>query len=310
MGPPCRFGSRTTWNENMNVNQLQKVKEGRGFIAALDQSGGSSPKALARYGIPEDAYSTSDEMFGLIHDMRTRIITSPGFGGDRVIGAILFADTMRRRIDGVGSARYLWRERGVVPFLKVDEGLDGERDGVQLMKPMAGLDDLLDEGRESAVFGTKMRSVIKMADRKGIEANVEQQFEVGERILAAGMMPILEPEVDINSPEKAEAEDMLLRAILARLGRLGDSGVMFKLTLPSRDDLYVDLVGHPNVVRVAALSGGYDHAEACERLARQRGMVASFSRALLEGLAVDQSQEEFDAALGRLVGNVFAASVT
>ena len=294
----------------MNVDQLGKVKEGRGFIAALDQSGGSSPKALARYGIPEDAYSTSDEMFDLIHDMRTRIITSAGFSGDRVIGAILFADTMRRRIGAAGSAEYLWGEKGVVPFLKVDEGLDGEQDGVQLMKPMTGLNDLLEEGRESAIFGTKMRSVIKVADRDGIEANVEQQFEVGERILEAGMMPILEPEVDINSPEKAEAEDLLLRAILGRLPRLGDSAVMFKLTLPSQDDLYADLVGHPNVVRVAALSGGYDHAEACERLARQRGMVASFSRALLEGLAVDQSQEEFDAVLDRLVGNVFGASAT
>ena len=294
----------------MNLNQLQKVKEGRGFIAALDQSGGSSPKALARYGVPEDAYSTSDEMFDLIHDMRTRIITSRGFGGDRVLGAILFADTMRRRIDGVSSARYLWREKGVVPFLKVDEGLDEERDGVQLMKPMTGLEDLLEEGRESAIFGTKMRSVINMADRDGIEANVEQQFEVGERILEAGMVPILEPEVDINSPEKAGAEDLLLRAILDRLGRLGDSGVMLKLTLPSREDLYLGLVDHPNVVRVAALSGGYDHVQACERLARQRGMVASFSRALLEGLAVDQSQEEFDAVLDRLVGNVFGASVT
>ena len=294
----------------MNVDQLGKVKEGRGFIAALDQSGGSSPKALARYGIPEDAYSTSDEMFDLIHDMRTRIITSAGFSGDRVIGAILFADTMRRRIGAAGSAEYLWGEKGVVPFLKVDEGLDGEQDGVQLMKPMTGLNDLLEEGRESAIFGTKMRSVIKMADRDGIEANVEQQFEVGERILEAGMMPILEPEVDINSPEKAEAEDLLLQAILGRLPRLGDSAVMFKLTLPSQDDLYADLVGHPNVVRVAALSGGYDHAEACERLARQRGMVASFSRALLEGLAVDQSQEEFDAVLDRLVGNVFGASAT
>lgn len=294
----------------MNLSQLQKVKEGRGFIAALDQSGGSSPKALARYGVPEDAYSTSDEMFDLIHDMRTRVITSPGFGGDRILGAILFADTMRRRIEGVPSARYLWREKGVVPFLKVDEGLDGERDGVRLMKPMTGLEGLLEEGRESAVFGTKMRSVIKMADREGIESNVEQQFEVGERILEAGMIPILEPEVDINSPEKAEAEDLLLRAILGRLGRLGESGVMLKLTLPSQENLYLGLVEHPNVVRVAALSGGYDHVQACESLARQRGMVASFSRALLEGLAVDQSQEEFDAVLDRLVGNVFGASVT
>ncbi|MYF84272.1 MAG: fructose bisphosphate aldolase [Acidimicrobiia bacterium] len=294
----------------MNLDQLQKVKEAKGFIAALDQSGGSSPKALAGYGVPEEAYSTSDEMFDLIHDMRTRIITSPGFGGARILGAILFADTMRRRIEGLDTARYLWGEKGVVPFLKVDEGLDEERNGVQLMKPLTGLDDLLEEGRQSAVFGTKMRSVIKLADREGIEANVEQQFEVGERILAAGMVPILEPEVDIDSPEKAGAEDLLLEAILARLGRLGDSGVMLKLTLPSQDDLYLRLVEHPNVVRVAALSGGYDHVEACERLARQRGMVASFSRALLEGLRVDQSREEFDAVLDRLVGNVFGASIT
>ena len=294
----------------MNLNQLQKVKEGRGFIAALDQSGGSSPKALAGYGVPEDAYSTSDEMFDLIHDMRTRIITSPGFGGDRILGAILFADTMRRRVEGLDTARYLWGEKGVVPFLKVDEGLDEERSGVQLMKPLTGLEDLLEEGRGNAGFGTKMRSVIKLADREGIEANVEQQFEVGERILAAGMVPILEPEVDIDSPEKAEAEDLLLEAIMARLGRLGHTGVMLKLTLPSQDDLYQRLIEHPNVVRVAALSGGYDHVEACERLARQRGMVASFSRALLEGLAVDQSQEEFDGALDRLVGNVFGASST
>ena len=292
----------------MNLTQLQKVKEGRGFIAALDQSGGSSPKALARYGVPEGAYSTSDEMFDLIHDMRTRIITSPGFGGDRLIGAILFANTMHRRIEGLPSSRYLWEEKGVAPFLKVDEGLDAERDGVQLMRPMTGLEELLEQGREHAFFGTKMRSVIKMAERDGIEANVEQQFEVGERILEAGLIPILEPEVDINSPEKAEAEALLLEAILGRLGRLADPGVMFKLTLPDQEDLYRDLVEHPKVIRVAALSGGYDHAEACERLARQPGMVASFSRALLEGLAVDQPDEEFDEVLDRLVGNVFDAS--
>lgn len=294
----------------MNLNQLQKVKEGRGFIAALDQSGGSSPKALARYGVPEDAYSSSDEMFDLIHDMRTRIITSPSFGGDRLIGAILFANTMHRRIQGVPSSRYLWEEKGVAPFLKVDEGLDEERDGVQLMRPMTGLEELLEQGRENAFFGTKMRSVIKLADPDGIEANVEQQFEVGERILEADLVPILEPEVDINSPEKAEAEALLLEAILARLGRLAEPGVVFKLTLPSQDDLYRDLMEHPKVIRVAALSGGYDHAQACERLARQPGMVASFSRGLLEGLAADQSDEEFDEMLDRLVGNVFEASTT
>ncbi|MCY3539263.1 MAG: fructose bisphosphate aldolase [Acidimicrobiia bacterium] len=294
----------------MNQEQLQKVQQAGGFIAALDQSGGSSPKALAGYGVPESAYSTDEEMFGLIHEMRTRIITSDSFGGDRLIGAILFADTIRRQIEGVSSVEYLWKVKGVVPFLKADEGLASEQNSVQLMKPMAGLDQLLEEGREQGVFGTKMRSVIKMADPKGIEAIVEQQFEVGERILSAGLVPILEPEVDINSPEKSEAEDMLLAAIMDRIGGLDEPGVMFKLTIPDQDNLYGPLVEHPKVVRVAALSGGYSHTEACERLARQPGMVASFSRALLEGLTVSQSKEDFDEVLGRLIGNVYAASTT
>ncbi|MCY3579454.1 MAG: fructose bisphosphate aldolase [bacterium] len=294
----------------MNQEQLQKVQQASGFIAALDQSGGSSPKALAGYGVPESAYSTDEEMFGLIHEMRTRIITSDSFGGDRLIGAILFADTIRRQIEGVSSVEYLWKVKGVVPFLKADEGLASEQNSVQLMKPMAGLDQLLEEGREQGVFGTKMRSVIKMADPKGIEAIVEQQFEVGERILSAGLVPILEPEVDINSPEKSEAEDMLLAAIMDRIGGLDEPGVMFKLTIPDQDNLYGPLVEHPKVVRVAALSGGYSHTEACERLARQPGMVASFSRALLEGLTVSQSKEDFDEVLGRLIGNVYAASTT
>ena len=294
----------------MNQEQLQKVQQAGGFIAALDQSGGSSPKALAGYGVPESAYSTDEEMFGLIHEMRTRIITSDSFGGDRLIGAILFADTIRRQIEGVSSVEYLWKVKGVVPFLKADEGLASEQNSVQLMKPMAGLDQLLEEGREQGVFGTKMRSVIKMADPKGIEAIVEQQFEVGERILSAGLVPILEPEVDINSPEKSEAEDMLLAAIMDRIGGLDEPGVMFKLTIPDQDNLYGPLVEHPKVVRVAALSGGYSHTEACERLARQPGMVASFSRALLEGLTVSQSKEDFDEVLGRLIGNVYAASTS
>ena len=294
----------------MNQEQLQKVQQAGGFIAALDQSGGSSPKALAGYGVPESAYSTDEEMFGLIHEMRTRIITSDSFGGDRLIGAILFADTIRRQIEGVSSVEYLWKVKGVVPFLKADEGLASEQNSVQLMKQMAGLDQLLEEGREQGVFGTKMRSVIKMADPKGIEAIVEQQFEVGERILSAGLVPILEPEVDINSPEKSEAEDMLLAAIMDRIGGLDEPGVMFKLTIPDQDNLYGPLVEHPKVVRVAALSGGYSHTEACERLARQPGMVASFSRALLEGLTVSQSKEDFDEVLGRLIGNVYAASTT
>jgi len=301
---------RNPWNGEMNETQFNKVKEGQGFIAALDQSGGSSPKALRGYGVPDDTYSNSDEMFDLIHAMRTRIITSPSFGGDRLFGAILFENTLVREIEGRGSASYLWEVKGVVPFLKVDKGLEPEQDGVQVMRPIPDLEDLLGRGRESGVFGTKMRSVIKLADRDGIEANVEQQFQLGERILEAGLVPILEPEVDINSPQKSEAEAMLKQAILDRLDRLGDSGVLFKLTIPSVDDLYLDLVEHPNVVRVAALSGGYTHEEACEGLFRQRGMVASFSRGLVEGLSVDQTDDEFDAALDRSVANIFAASST
>ncbi len=294
----------------MNRTQLKKAKEGQGFIAALDQSGGSSPKALQRYGLSEDGYSTSDEMFDLIHAMRTRIITSPSFGGDRLFGAILFENTLGREIEGRNSAAYLWEVKGIVPFLKVDKGLAPDRDGVQVMRPIPDLDALLEFGREKGVFGTKMRSVIKLANPAGIEANVEQQFRLGERILEAGLVPILEPEVDINSPQKAEAEEMLKQAILDRLGRLGDAGVLFKLTIPSQDDLYRDLVEHPNVVRVAALSGGYTHDEACEGLSRQKGMVASFSRALLEGLSVDQTDDRFDQVLDRSVANIFAASST
>ena len=295
----------------MNVKQFQKVKDGPGFIAALDQSGGSSPKALLGYGVTEDAYSSSDEMFDLIHEMRTRIITSPGFGGDRLIGAILFENTMDRRIGGMDSVGYLWKVKGVVPFLKVDKGLEAEDKGVQLMKPIPDLDAVLARAREHGVFGTKMRSVIKLADPDGISGIVEQQFEVGERILEAGLVPILEPEVDINSPQKSEAEALLKAAILARLDHLDEScGVMLKLTIPSEDDLYLGLIEHPKVVRVAALSGGYSHEEACEGLARQRGMVASFSRALVEGLAVGQSDDEFNRTLDRSVAAIFAASST
>ncbi len=294
----------------MNKTQFNKVRDGQGFIAALDQSGGSSPKALRGYGLPENSYSNTDEMFDLIHAMRTRIITSPSFGGDRLFGAILFENTLGRQIEGRNAVAYLWEVKGVVPFLKVDKGLEPERDGVQVMRPIPDLESLLDLGRENGVFGTKMRSVIKLANRAGIEANVEQQFGLGERILEAGLVPILEPEVDINSPEKSEAEGMLKQAILDRLGRIGDSGILFKLTLPSQDDLYLDLVEHPNVLRVAALSGGYTHDEACESLSRQRGMVASFSRALLEGLSVDQTDDQFDRALDRSAANIFAASST
>ena len=294
----------------MNVTRFNKVKEGQGFIAALDQSGGSTPKALRGYGVPDDAYSNIDEMFDLIHIMRTRIVTSSSFGGDRFIGAILFENTIGREIEGRGSADYLWEVKEVVPFLKVDEGLESDQDGVQLMKPMPRLEALLDRGRRSGVFGTKMRSVIKLANRQGIEANVEQQFRLAERILDAGLVPILEPEVDIHSPQKREAEAMLRQAILARLGRLGDRAVLFKLTIPSEDDLYLDLVKHPNVARVAALSGGYTHDQACKGLSRQHGMVASFSRALLEGLHAGQTDDDFDRTLDRLAANIYAASST
>lgn len=294
----------------MNSKQYQKVK-GPGFIAALDQSGGSTPKALRAYGVAEGAYADEDGMFDLIHEMRTRIVASPSFSGDRVMGAILFEDTMERQIEGRGSAAYLWEVEGVVPFLKVDKGLEAESDGARLMKPIPGLDELLDRAKEHGVFGTKMRSVIERADPRGVEANAAQQFELGERIRAAGLLPILEPEVDIHSPQKAEAESLLEEAILRNLERTDPSfDFMFKLTLPEEDGLYLDLVEHPQVVRVAALSGGYDREEACRRLARQRGMTASFSRALTEGLSAGQSREEFDRTLDRSIAAIHEASIT
>ena len=294
----------------MNSKQYQKVK-GPGFIAALDQSGGSTPKALRAYGVADGAYAGEDEMFDLIHEMRTRIVASPSFGGGRVMGAILFEDTMERQIEGRGSADYLWEVEEVVPFLKVDKGLEAESDGVQLMKPVPGLDELLDRAKQRGVFGTKMRSVVKTADPGGIAANAAQQFELGERIRAAGLLPILEPEVDIHSPQKAEAEALLKEALLRNLDRTDPSfDFMFKLTLPEEDDLYLDLVEHPRVVRVVALSGGYDRAEACRRLARQRGMTASFSRALTEGLAAGQSREEFDRVLDRSIAEIYVASIS
>jgi fructose-bisphosphate aldolase, class I len=293
----------------MNEQQFEKVKSGNGFIAALDQSGGSTPKALTLYGIPEDAYGDDDEMFDLVHEMRSRIITSPGFRGDRILGAILFEDTMDRAIEGRGSTDYLWGVKGVVPFLKVDRGLAEEADGVQLMKPMAGLGPLMVRAKEKGVFGTKMRSVIKLADHRGVKAVVDQQFDIAGDILAAGLVPIIEPEVDIHSPQKAEAEALLESAILGRLGRLDrDQCVMLKLTLPDLDDLYAELVSNPNVLRVLALSGGYGRDEANARLSRNHGVVASFSRALTEGLSVDQSDREFDATLDESIASIFAAS--
>jgi fructose-bisphosphate aldolase, class I len=294
----------------MNREQYEKIRRGDGFIAALDQSGGSTPKALKLYGVGEDRYGNEDEMFDRIHEMRTRIITSRAFSGDRIIGAILFENTMDRDIEGKGSAEYLWNEKRVVPFLKVDKGLAAESDGVQLMKPMPGLDALLDRANEKGVFGTKMRSVIKLADRAGVQAIVDQQFEFGHQILAKGLVPILEPEVDIRSPHKREAEGLLRDALRAGLDSVPDDQVvMFKLTLPEEDDFYRQLVEHPRVLKVVALSGGYTRDEANARLARNRGVVASFSRALTEGLSALQSDAEFDAALDEAIQSIYEASV-
>jgi len=295
----------------MNNDQLTKVRDGKGFIAALDQSGGSTPKALKLYGLGPDAYANEDEMFERIHEMRTRIITSPSFGGDRVIGAILFEKTMDGSVEGRGTADYLWSVKQVVPFLKVDKGLAEEDAGVQMMKPMPGLDALLVRAREKGVFGTKMRSVIKMADEGGVSAIVDQQFDIGEQILGHGLVPIIEPEVDIHSPQKAEAEELLRASIEARLDALSpDQNVMLKLTLPSVDDFYEVFVRHPRVIRVVALSGGYSRDEANALLARNHGVVASFSRALTEGLTAQQSDADFNAALGASIGSIYDASVT
>jgi fructose-bisphosphate aldolase class I len=295
----------------MNDEQVDKIATGSGFIAALDQSGGSTPKALALYGIGEDEYGNDDEMFDAVHEMRTRIITSPSFHGDRVLGAILFEDTMDRQIDGRDTAEYLWEVKGVVPFLKVDKGLADEVDGAQLMKPMPGLDELLDRAVAKGVFGTKMRSVISSADPKGIDAVVTQQFDVGNQILAKGLVPIIEPEVDIHAADKPEAEALLRDAIVARLDDIGNGQrVMLKLTIPSEDGFYFDLIADPRVLRVVALSGGYPRDEANERLARNRGMIASFSRALTEGLTAQQTDDEFDAELGEAIDSIAAASKT
>ena len=290
-------------------DQYQKIQHGTGFIAALDQSGGSTPKALEIYGIDDRAYVSDDEMFALMHAMRTRIITSPSFDAARVLGVILFENTMDREIEGRGSADYLWSEKNIVPFVKVDQGLADEADGVQVMKPISGLDALLERANAQGVFGTKMRSVIKLANRAGIDAVVGQQFEIGRQILAAGLVPIIEPEISINSPEKAAAEELLKAAIRDRLVD-GDGQVMLKLTLPDIDDFYRDLVEHPRVLRVVALSGGYSREEANARLARNHGVVASFSRALTEGLSAEQSDEEFDAALDAAIDSILAASLT
>jgi len=294
----------------MNQEQFDKVRRGQGFIAALDQSGGSTPKALKLYGIDETQYSNEDEMFDLVHEMRTRIMTSPAFGGDRVLGAILFEQTMDRQVEGKDTGDYLWGVKGVVPFIKIDKGLADEADGVQVMKPMPGLDELLDRSAQKGMFGTKERSFIKRADKGGIGAVVDQQFEVARRVLDKGLVPIVEPEVDIKSPSKAEAEALLRDAILSGLESLaGDQRVMLKLSLPSEDNFYTDLVGHPNVLKVVALSGGYTRAEACAELARNTGVVASFSRALTEGLTAQQSDDEFDRVLDQSIQAIYEASV-
>ena len=290
---------------------FEHVKNDSGFIAALDQSGGSTPKALALYGVDESQYSNEQEMYDRIHEMRTRIIKSPSFNGDRVVGAILFENTMDRDIDGLGSAEFLWNKKGVVPFLKVDKGLAEEADGVQVMKPIPGLDDLLDRAVKAGVFGTKMRSVISRADDAGIEAVVGQQFDIGRQILTHGLVPIIEPEVDIHSQTKGEAEELLRASIVRHLDQLtSDQLVMLKLSIPTVDDFYRPLIDHANVVRVVALSGGYPRDEANARLARNHGMIASFSRALTEGLSAQMSDADFDKALDQTIDQIFAASST
>ena len=295
----------------MKTQQQQQMKTHPGFIAALDQSGGSTPKALQLYGIKEGAWSNEKEMFDLVHQMRTRIITSPGFSGERIIGAILFENTMDREIEGRPTADYLWNVKRVVPFLKVDKGLAPEKDGVQLMKPMPDLAILLDKANTKGMFGTKMRSVIKAANAAGIKNIVSQQFEIAGQILSVGLVPIIEPEVDIHCPEKAKAEQLLKEALLKDLNDLPASQlVMLKLTIPDQADFYMDLIRHPKVLRVVALSGGYTRDQANDRLRRNHGLIASFSRALVEGLSAQQSDAEFNAMLDKYIQSIFDASNT
>jgi len=294
----------------MDPAQLEKVRSGRGFFAALDQSGGSTPKALAEYGINDGQYASEQEMFGLIHAMRTRVLTDPAFNGSRILGAILFEQTMERDTQGLPTARYLWAEKQVVPFLKVDKGLAAEQGGVQLMKPIDTLDELLERATRHRIFGTKMRSVIHDADKEGVAAIVDQQFEYAARIWAGGLVPILEPEVSIDSPRKDEAELLLRDALQTRLDALpGDAAVMLKLTIPTQPGRYAGLAADPRVLRVLALSGGYTRAKACALLARDPSMIASFSRALLQGLSAQQTGEQFHAQLDASIGQIFDASV-
>lgn len=294
----------------MNNEMLQQMKSGKGFIAALDQSGGSTPKALALYGVTESAYSNEAEMFDRMHEMRSRLIKSPVFNGDRVIGAILFEMTMERTIDGLGSAEYLWTKKRVVPFLKVDNGLAEEANDVQLMKPIPELGARIAAANKHGVFGTKMRSVINLANSSGIDAVVKQQFDIGKEIIAGGLVPIIEPEVSIKSPQKAEAEEILKKSLLDYANSLsGDQNIMLKLSIPTKANLYKELVDHPRVVRVVALSGGYSREEANRLLALNTGVIASFSRALAEGLTAQQSDAEFDGALNSTIQSIYDASV-
>lgn len=292
-----------------NTQQLEKMRTQEGFIAALDQSGGSTPKALKAYGIEESAYSNDEQMFGLVHAMRSRIITSPAFNGDKVIGAILFENTLDREIKGKPSSLYLWEDKGVLPFLKVDQGLEDKVNGIQLMKPIIGLEALVAKAKGKDVFGTKMRSVIWDANEVGIKAVVAQQIEVAKTIIAGGLVPIIEPEVSIDSPEKAQAEIILHRELLAQLDQLNDDQlVMLKLTLPEQANLYSDLIAHKNVVKVVALSGGFPLMQACEKLAANNGIIASFSRVLTDDLFADQAQADFDAALEKTIEPIYQAS--
>lgn len=295
----------------MNTKQLDRIHTGKGFIAALDQSGGSTPKALLQYGIKEDRYSGDEEMYAMVHGMRTRIIQSPAFNSEHILGAILFENTMDRFIDGQLTADYLWEQKGIVPFLKIDQGLAAQENGVQLMKPIPGLDDLLERAVKRNIFGTKMRSVIHEANAEGIRQVVEQQFAVAGQIAGYGLVPIIEPEVDILSPDKAESEQLLKRELAAQLASLEDGvKVMLKLSLPTEDNLYSELAADPHVVRIVALSGGYTQAEANEKLARQHGLIASFSRALSQGLSDQQSDDEFNSILAASTLAIYEASIT
>jgi fructose-bisphosphate aldolase class I len=295
----------------VNEEQRNVMASGRGFIAALDQSGGSTPKALKLYGIEQDAYDGDEQMFDLIHQMRARLITSPSFTGDKVIAAILFEQTMDRTINGEDSAAFLWKQKHIVPFVKVDQGLSDAENGVQLMKPMTKLDSLLERAVDKGVFGTKMRSFIQEPNEDGIKAIVDQQFDYADKIAGRGLMPIIEPEVSIKSPDKTKADSLLVSALRTKLDELSDDRqVMLKLTLPNEDNLYASLIDHPRVMRVVALSGGYSLTESCAILARNHRLIASFSRALTEGLTADQTDAEFDAKLGSNIDEIYAASVT